>query len=203
MERAVQLAPGDADALRSYAGHIFAFGEVSAARQAATKAVALDPLNPAAHAQLADIEYGALNYRIAIGHYEKALSLSPAARFTRAKLAFCLMFVGETEEALKQAEQETAPWMRQVALAIIRRKLGDKAGAVIELEQLKRNGPLISYQVAEVLAQWRDIEGALIALRRALEVRDPGIGQAKMDPLLIPLRDDPRYAAVIRRVGLA
>jgi hypothetical protein len=92
--------------------------------------------------------------------------------------------------------------MRHMVLAIVRRKLGDRAGATKEFEALKEPGPLVSYQVASVLAQWGDIEGAIRALVGAVEARDAGLLDAKMDPLLIPLRGDPRYTAVLRRVGL-
>jgi TolB-like protein len=202
IEHAVQLAPGDADVLRNYADQVLAFGEVEAAREAATKSVALDPLNPRAHSMLADVEYGAARYRTAIDHFETALSLSPKSPFNHAKLAFCLMFLGEVQEALKEGEKEPAPFMRQMALAIIRHKLGDRAGAAREFEQLKKTGPLVSYQVALVLAQWGDTEGALSALRTAVQVRDAGITSAKMDPLLVPLHGNPSYTALLRQLNL-
>jgi TolB-like protein/Tfp pilus assembly protein PilF len=203
IERAVELAPADADVLRVYSNHMLNLGEIAVARHAATKAAALDPLNDRTYFMLGDIELGALQYRAAMSQFEKAKVLNPESRFISSRLALCLMFTGETEEALKHSEKEPAPFMRHMILAIIRRKLGDQAGSIREFEQLKKSGPLVSYQVAAVLAQWKDIEAAVEALERALEAGDPGITQAKTDPLLIPLHGHPAYDGILRRVGLA
>lgn len=200
-ERALELAPGDADILKAYAGKMSQFGETGIARQAATKAALLDPLNHLSFAKLGDIEVDANQYRTAIGHYEKALSLNPKAGFSYAKIALCHLLLGEVKAALKAAEKEPRPYMRLAALAIVRRKLGDKGGAVREFLALKDLGQ-VAYQEAQVHAQWGDKGAAVEALERAVGVGDQGVLWAKTDPLLIPLRGNPRYTAVLKRIGL-
>jgi tetratricopeptide (TPR) repeat protein len=177
------------------------FGEAGIARQAATKAALLDPLNHLSFAKLGDIEVDANQYRTAIGHYEKALSLNPKAGFSHAKLALCHLLLGDADAALKAADKEPRPYMRLAALAIARRKLGDDGGAAREFLALKELGQ-VAYQEAQVLAQWGNKGAAIDALERALRVGDQGILWAKTDPLLIPLRGNPRYAAVLKQVGL-
>lgn len=44
---------------------------------------------------------------------------------------------------------------------------------------------------------------AFANLARAQEVRDPALVTTKVDPLLDPIRKDPRYAALIPRLALA
>jgi serine/threonine-protein kinase len=200
-KRALELAPGDADILKAYAGKMSNFGETGVARQAATKAALLDPLNHLSFAKLGDIEVDANQYRTAIGHYEKALSLNPKAGFSHAKLALCHLLLGDAQAALKAAEKEPRPYMRLAALAIVRRKLGDEGGAVREFLALKDLGQ-VAYQEAQVLAQWGDKEAAVEALERAVGVGDQGVLWAKTDPLLIPLRGNPRYTAVLKQIGL-
>jgi hypothetical protein len=58
------------------------------------------------------------------------------------------------------------------------------------------------YQQAEVLAQWGRIEQALDVLERALVLRDSGLVLAGFDPLLDPLRKQPRFLAVLAKIGL-
>jgi TolB-like protein/Tfp pilus assembly protein PilF len=200
-KRALELAPGDADILKAYAGKMSQFGETGVARQAATKAALLDPLNHLSFARLGDIEFDANQYRTAIGHYEKALSLNPEAGFSRSRLAICHLLLGETEVALKAAEKEPREYVRLAALAIVRRKLGDEAGAIRDFQALKDLGQ-VAYQEAQVLVQWGNKEAAVEALERAVRVGDQGVLWAKTDPLLIPLRGNPRFTAVLKQVGL-
>ena len=129
------------------------------------------------------------------------VSLNPKAGFSYAKIALCHLLLGEVKAALKAAEKEPRPYMRLAALAIVRRKLGDKGGAVREFLALKDLGQ-VAYQEAQVHAQWGDKGAAVEALERAVGVGDQGVLWAKTDPLLIPLRGNPRYTAVLKRIGL-
>ena len=43
---------------------------------------------------------------------------------------------------------------------------------------------------------------AFASFEKAIEVRDPRMGLLKVDPAFEPIRDDPRYADLVRRVGL-
>lgn len=200
-KRALELAPGDADVLKAYAAKMSHIGDTEAARQAATKAALLDPLNHGSFAKLGDIEVDANQYRTAISHYERALSLNPKAGFSYARIAICQLLLGDAKAALKTAEKEPRPYMRLAALAIVRRKLGDELGAVREFQALKDLGQ-VAYQEAQVLAQSGDKAAAVEALERAVAVGDQGVLWAKTDPLLIPLRGDPRFTAILKHVGL-
>lgn len=201
-QRAVALAPGDAEVLRTSSQNFATLGEFDVARRAATKAISLDPLNYLTHATLGDIEFLARRYRIAVDHFRKAVSLNSTAEFTYSRMAMCLMLLGETEEALQEAKKESRAFMRFTTLAIVRRKLGDHAGAMKDYQELSKEGDLVAFQQALVLAQWGDKVGSLEALERGLRVRDPGLIWASVDPLLTPLHGDPRYTALLRRMRL-
>ena len=200
-KRALELAPGDPDILKAYAGMMSHIGETGVARQAATEAALLDPLNHLSFAKLGDIEVDANQYQTAIGYYQKALSLNPKAGFSNGRIALCHLLLGDVKAALKTAEKEPLPYLRLATLAIVRRKLGDESGAAREFIALKDLGQ-VAYQEAQVHAQWGDKEEALEALERAVDVVDQGVLWAKTDPLLIPLRGDLRYTAVLKKIGL-
>ena len=53
---------------------------------------------------------------------------------------------------------------------------------------------------AEVYTQWGDAAQALDWLQTAVRVRDSGLGWLKIDPLLDPLRKEPRFEAVKREL---
>jgi hypothetical protein len=57
------------------------------------------------------------------------------------------------------------------------------------------------YQQAEVLAQWGQTDEALAKLDQARKVGDSGLSLIVTDPLLDPLRSDPRFVNLIKQLG--
>jgi len=53
-----------------------------------------------------------------------------------------------------------------------------------------------AYQYAEIFAQWGKTDQALDWLETALRLRDPGLYSTRVDPLLDPLRKEPRFQAI-------
>lgn len=48
----------------------------------------------------------------------------------------------------------------------------------------------------------RDKEKAIYHLNKLCDERSPGIIYFKLDPLLDPVRGDPRFDALLRRIGV-
>jgi hypothetical protein len=71
-----------------------------------------------------------------------------------------------------------------------------------KLAQMRsRDGDMASYQYGRILAQLGDKEAAFDALDRTWEIRDADLTGLKTDPYLDPLRTDPRYAALLRKMN--
>jgi tetratricopeptide (TPR) repeat protein len=86
-----------------------------------------------------------------------------------------------------------------VCLAIIYDKLGRHTEARETLDKLVASrGNLGAYLYADIYAQWGGTAEALTWLETALRLRDPGLAWLKADPLLEPLRKEPRYIAIER-----
>ena len=62
-------------------------------------------------------------------------------------------------------------------------------------------GDAASYQYAQIYADLGDKDRAIAALEHAWSVRDPGLFNVRVDPLLDPLRSDPRFQAIVRRMN--
>ena len=78
-------------------------------------------------------------------------------------------------------------------------KLGRHADAAAELARIKAYwGEAAPYQYAEIYAQWGDRPKALASLEAAMRSRDAGLVYLKTDPLLDPLRKEPRFQAIER-----
>jgi len=56
----------------------------------------------------------------------------------------------------------------------------------------------MAYQYATIYAQWGDRAKALEWLETAWRLRDPGLALLRTDPLLDPLRKEPRFQAMMR-----
>ena len=54
-----------------------------------------------------------------------------------------------------------------------------------------------------IYAQLGDKEAAFAALERAWELRDAGLLDVKANVYLDPLRSDPRYVALVKKVGFS
>jgi hypothetical protein len=80
---------------------------------------------------------------------------------------------------------------------VIYDKLGHRADAEGELSKLKTAlGDSAAYQCATIYAQWGDRAKALEWLETAWRLRDPGLEYLKTDPLMDPLRKEPRFQSI-------
>jgi tetratricopeptide (TPR) repeat protein len=89
----------------------------------------------------------------------------------------------------------------QQCLAVIYDRLGRHADAEGELSKLKAAaGDYAAYQYATIYAQWGNRLKALEWLETALRVRDTGLAVLRADPLLDPVRQEPRFQAIERQL---
>jgi tetratricopeptide (TPR) repeat protein len=90
----------------------------------------------------------------------------------------------------------------QDCLALAYHKLGRQADAETALARFKAlQGNAGAYGYATIYAQWGDTPKALEWLETALQLRDPQLIDLKTDPLLDPLRKEPRFQAIERELN--
>jgi tetratricopeptide (TPR) repeat protein len=88
-----------------------------------------------------------------------------------------------------------------VCRAIVYDKLGRHADAETLREKMKTDyGDVAAYQFAEIYAQWGNTSAALEWLEKAFRLHDDGLLGLKTDPLLDPLRKEPRFQAIEREL---
>jgi tetratricopeptide (TPR) repeat protein len=110
---------------------------------------------------------------------------------------------GDIEAAFAEIEQEPLGWMKQSGSAILLHKMGRTEEAERFLAMLIREDDeeYALYQQGQVNAQWGNAEQAMKCLNRALHFGDPGLSQLLVDPLLDPVRDDPRFIELLAKIG--
>ena len=133
----------------------------------------------------------------------RALELNPGIGRIRGYLALCLFQAdGDTTRAIPLAESEPLGFIRKTGLAIFHDARGDREGAQRHLDEMFRDyDDAASYQYAQVYAQWGETDLALTWLENAVEIHDAGVTLANLDLLLDPLRDEPRFQAVLEAAG--
>jgi len=200
-ERALAVAPGNAQVLR-YSGGFAAFmGHFDAALAATRRAVVLDPLARGSYTALGRALYTARRYEEAVAAFAEALSLDPGFKVTYADRGFAYYGLGDLQSARAACETKSDYWSSHWCLSVVYDKLDRHADAEAELVKLKAaQGDAAAYQYATIYAQWGNRAKALEWLETALRLRDPGLEALKTDPLLDPLRQEPRFQAIEREL---
>jgi hypothetical protein len=109
---------------------------------------------------------------------------------------------GQPELALREAEQEKGSIYRHHALALAHTARGDQSSADTAMETLKQvHGEDNPFRVASAYAFRGEVDKVFEWLERAYEAHDPRVIKTASEDLLKPFHDDPRFAAICRRVG--
>jgi hypothetical protein len=92
-------------------------------------------------------------------------------------------------------------WTSQLCLALVYEKLGRHADAQGQVEKMQAaQGDSAAVTYATIYAQWGDTARALEWLDTAMRLRSGDLGTLKIEPLLDPLRKEPRFEAAIREL---
>jgi TolB-like protein len=201
-ERALTLAPGNARILRTY-GQIAVFmGHSGAGLTALRRAVALDPLNPVSRVMLGFGLYNLRRYAEAVEALKDAQALVPASpSFASETVGFAYYGLGNLETARSSCEKKAADDSGRFCLAIVYDKLGRHADAQTMLGKLRAaDGDTAAFEYSAIYTQWGDTDRALGWLDTAMRMRSQELSQLRVEPLLDPLRKQPRFQAIEREL---
>jgi TolB-like protein/DNA-binding winged helix-turn-helix (wHTH) protein/Flp pilus assembly protein TadD len=205
--RALELNPGYATAHHWYAWHLSLMGRYPEAIAEMKKAQNLDPLSLIIQADLAELLVIAHEYDESIQQSQKAIEMDPNFAMAHNQLGQGYLEKHMNEPAVAQlraAVQLSADSPTCVAnLARAYAASGNKSEATDLLGELKkRSNANYSHgsEIATVYAALGDKDQAMIWLPKAYEERfNPGV---LLRPGFDPLRTDPRFQDIVRRVGL-
>jgi TolB-like protein/predicted TPR repeat methyltransferase len=203
LQRALELAPGDARILAQMGVLQRYLGNMDASIELNRRAVELDPLALIGYHQLglALTWNGQLDE--ALINYDHLLTLNPdfaAGNLARSRL---LILQGKLPEALAAAEAETEPFWRAFGVLINLYAQGRTAEADAELPGfIAANQGEAAYQIAQIYGFRGDRDKVFEWLERAWAQRDGGLPEMLYDPMLTQFADDPRWAEVLKKVGL-
>jgi TolB-like protein/DNA-binding winged helix-turn-helix (wHTH) protein/Tfp pilus assembly protein PilF len=206
-QRAIELSPGYATAHHWYAWHLSLLGRFDEAIVEMRKAENLDPLSLIINADLAELLGLAHSYDEAIRQSLKTIEMDPNFALAHNQLAQAYLqkhmyaeAVAELQKAVKLSG-DSPTCMANLARAYV--ASGRRSEAVKLLDDLKkRSNPGYSNasEIAMVYASLGDADQAMNWLEKGFEERfNPGV---LLRPGFDPLRSDPRFQNLLRRVGL-
>jgi tetratricopeptide (TPR) repeat protein len=204
LRNALALAPQDPALLMEAGNLAIARGEKAQSLEFNRRAVALDPVNAQARAFLASSLSTSGRHQEARAEYVREIELNPSAPNSHAGIGGTYLFEGKFEEAAAAAQNDTAGWARLLVVSCARwaqKRIPDSDAALAEL--IATYGETAAYQITEVYGYRNDKDHAFEWLERARRQRDAGLPGLRTDTLLSNLRDDPRWDAFLRTMGLA
>jgi TolB-like protein len=202
LERARALAPGSAHILEISGLIDVITGRIDAGIADLQHAVKLDPLNANSYHVLGFGSYLAHRYQDAHAANAEAISLDTDLLRAYEYVGLTDYQLGKFEAARATCEARPNYWGTQWCLALTYEKLGrhtDAQGAVSKIRAMQ--GDAAAYQYAAIYAQWGDNPKALEWLETAMRLRDPGFSYIRRDPLMDPLRKEPRYQAIEQKLN--
>jgi serine/threonine-protein kinase len=207
--RALQLNPNNVVAHGFYSNGLISVRRFDAALREVRTACELDPTSSVFRTNIGFALYFARRFEEAVEHLRECAALDPDFAYTRYRYGQALEQVGQYEEALAQFDAMLQlPNAKVQALASkghLLAKINRRSEALeilSSLNALSREQYVSAYFVAQIHAALGDRDEAFAALDQAYEEKPVMMISLMNEPKLDPLRDDPRFSALVNRVGL-
>ncbi len=202
-QRAVALDPGNPEVVRTAAGSAAMLGRFDEALQLNHRAVDLDPLNADSWESFAETRFFMGQLDEAAADCKKALELNTDVVAAHMVLSQIYVMQGRPHDALPEIELERYDSVRAFLYPMAYYALGRKKESDAALsESITKYHAGGAYQIAQVYAFRNQSDEAFEWLERAYAQRDSSLVVTKVDPLLKSLRNDPRYAAFLKKLNL-
>jgi TolB-like protein/Tfp pilus assembly protein PilF len=203
-QRAVALEPGNPEHVRLAALPAAEFGHFDEALQLNRQAIDLDPLNAGSWEALAWTEFFMGRLDQSAADSKKALEMNPdwdAPSWIL--LSRIYLMQGRPQDALPEIEHVHYAPDRAHLYALTYHALGRKNESDAALRELMtKYHASNAFEIATIYAFRNQADEAFEWLDRAYAQRDPSLMAIKLEPLLKSLHNDPRYAALLKKLNL-
>jgi len=209
LQKAVDLNPGLAHAQNLLGRALYSYERHGEALAAMNKSLSLDPLSMMIYTGVGDAYYFAREYEKSVFHYRMSIELDSRFDGAHTGLARSLEALGRFDEARKEYEEGrrlsggiAGP---SFGLAHLEAAAGNEQEArriLAELTAARSNRVVSAWGIAVLHASLGDVDEAFRWLDIAVEERASGLILLRAHPRLDPIRNDPRYVALVQRLRL-
>jgi serine/threonine protein kinase/Flp pilus assembly protein TadD len=209
LKRAIELNPNNTSAHQWYTSYLSAMGRHDEAIARAKRAQELDPLSLVINTMVGRTFYFARQYDQAIEQFRKTLELDP-------NFALAQHFLGQAYEQKGMYDEAFAVFQKGITLSggrsqmvaflghayAVSGKRGEALKTLDELKELSKRRYVGPYNVALVYAGLGEKDQAFEWLQKGYEERSSELLWLAVIPGFDSLRSDPRFADLLRRMGL-
>jgi len=203
VRKALALSPDEARVVKAAGQVVGSLGDRAESLRLADRLLALDPLEARTFGVRAAIFFRMRLYSRSVEAGRRAMELAPEFATPRSTIGDSLVLMNRPAEALavyrRMPADDAYRLTGEAILAARSRDLDQVNRTVARMRELF--GAAASYQYAYIFAQAGDADRAFAELDNAVQAKDPGLSDLKVDPFLDPIRADPRYSALLSRLS--
>ena len=202
---ALRLDPGNAEVRHYFAHFLLWANRVEESVRECNRAVELDPFNPDLISCLGwhDVHVG--NYDGAVEWTRRALTFEPDHGWALMVMGWAYEQKGMFQEALSAVQKSFPGTLRSASVAHVFARSGNRPAAEKILEELLAASAkkyVSPYDIAVTYAGLDDKERVFESLNKAYDEHSAFMVYMSSDPRLRPLRPEPRFQDLLRRMGL-
>jgi serine/threonine protein kinase/tetratricopeptide (TPR) repeat protein len=210
--RALELDPKAANTHAYFGWFLGIAGRTDEAIPHSERALELDPFNALFHALYAQVLYDARRYDDTIAAARTAMEIRPGEPVAAAALQKVFIAKGMRDEHLALQRKLIARDPELVAALEVGLAENGYEGAMHAVADLqaaryeRSSGPARGFIIPTFIARWYLLAGdhdrAMEWLEKAFEVGDPNLPRTGFPPIWDPMRSDPRFQDLLRRMNL-
>jgi len=207
--RALELNPSYAPAHQWYSIFLVATNRRAQSINEAKIAQNLDPLSPIVNSNLGWVLFLGHQYQEAIQQCKKTLEANPNFFGVRRYLGLAYEQAGRYDEAIAEFQKarelsgDSPMLVASLGHAYASaRKIEEARKILAELTELSQQRRVSPYDFAVLYTALNDKEKAFEWLEKAYEERNEYTSFLAVEPRFEPLRSDPRFEDLLRRIGL-
>ena len=207
--KAIDLRPDYATAHQYYAYYLTAMGDVDQAIDERKRAVSIEPKSPLLNVALGEAYYQARRFSDSIAPHQAALSIDPHYAVAVINMGRAYEQMGMYPQALQAYQSILAFAPHDPALLALLGHLyavsGQRTaarGIISQLQQISSDRYVPSLYVAMIYTGLGDQNEAFTWLDKAYAERCEYLVYLPTEPMADPLRSDPRFPALLERLGL-
>jgi eukaryotic-like serine/threonine-protein kinase len=212
LKRAIEISPGSVDAHYDYAQYLSTQGRFEESIAEGRRAQELDPVSPRIVGIMGYYYQGAGRYDDSVTQFKKALELDPTALWLHCMLGWSYALQKAYASAIAEHEKlgpeinSVTPENQFFAAGLgwiygLAGRRSDALKLLAQLQELDKHTFVDPYNLGMIYAGLGDKDQAFSALDRAFSHSTSGVF-LKSDPFWSTVNSDPRYTALLRRMGL-
>ena len=201
--RALSKSPNSPRVLKQTAFGFTYIGDPGEVLALLDRGISLDPLDAGFYILRAQANFYSRRYDQAIDGAKKALLVAPDHQIPHAIIGDSLRELGRFADAQAAYRKlSEGSLLRIIGEAILAARTRDRTGATTRIGRLQQiAGDAVSYQIGQICSALGETDRAFAALDKAMEVKDPGLITLKKDPVMDPIRTDPRFDALLKHLN--